>query len=136
MIIVIGPPASGKSTFIKNCIPSHFSIVDPDKFVGYERDRLGDLVEKEIMSLLQFNNDFVIDVVGHNPFILMNWLDMAKEKNFKTKVIFMNTKLNKCIKRNKLRERNIPSNILFEKYFKCLDSVNLLRQNGVKIYEQ
>lgn len=135
-ILFIGLPGSGKSTYInKNIDESKYMIVDADKLKETHPDYDSKdpqkvhqwsvkEAEREINVLSDLGYNICMDSGGINNSYQLRIINMLKSKGYHIELIHMDTPLDVCLKRNKLRDRRVPENAIIEKSTKlesCLE---------------
>ena len=137
-ILIVGAPASGKSTLIKNILieRNNFKSIDIDFFVDKNcvLEEINsapipiELIEKSAIELMHFsniNNNYLIELPYHDYLYLIN--KNILDINQFVKVVFISAELNTILKRNSNRKKNIPENYIIN----CIDSINIF-ENYIK----
>lgn len=98
VIVLVGIPASGKSTLVKNSYPDYQRI---------SQDVLGNRMECENLAevYLAAGTDIIIDRCNHTKKQRKNWIKRAKKYNAeKITCIYLKTDVQLCIERIKNRK--------------------------------
>lgn len=101
MIILVGLPASGKSS-VYNKICSDLVQVSLDVI----KTRAKEI--KLLQSIFNEGKDLVIDNTNASISERKRYLDLAKEHGYKTVCVWMDTPKEECLKRNKIRSNRVP----------------------------
>lgn len=120
-VFIFGPPASGKSTFVKNFIlrlNNKFTVVNPDDMDYLRRQKSYDnpkvrgtskLSIKRAESILQTGNNMIYDTTG-NDFNRISILSkIAQENKYTVVFIHLIDSLNNII--NKAAQRDRPTDV-------------------------
>lgn len=101
IIMLIGIPACGKTSFCKKFFPDLMRV---------SRDDIGDTKKEHqlIENLLQKNNDFVIDDINHTKNTRLKIFEMAKKYNVPITGIFFDFGIERCLQQNSKREKPLP----------------------------
>lgn len=105
IIMIIGIPGCGKTTFCKKFLPELKRI---------SRDEIGDTQKerKIILENLEQNNDFVIDDINHTKNTRQIIFEMAKSYDTKITAIFFDFDVYRCIAQNSKREKPLPDSAI------------------------
>jgi len=127
-VITMGLPASGKSTGLKMTVENlkQYIILDSDKIKEshpmYDPKNPEDLhewskweLEKRIVETVENGSNLIIDTTGTNIEKMFRYLKMLKSNGYIVTLLYMEVSKETSIKRNALRERNVPSRIINEK---------------------
>ncbi len=144
-VIMLGLPASGKSTYIKeNYIyknPDNHVIVSADdirvKHPRYDpqnpeaiHEECVALAEQEMYRLGSLNTNIVMDGGGINNSYTLRIVNTLKSLGYFIKVVYINTPARICIARNAERvkkgERFVPKSSIIDKSYKLQKSVEML----------
>lgn len=135
-ILFIGLPGSGKSTYIRITIfGSTYIIVDADKIKETHPEYDPNDPEKvhqwsvkeaenEMNRLSDLGYNICMDSGGVNNSYQIRIINMLKSKGYHVELIHMDTPLEVCLERNKIRDRKVPETAIIEKSQKlpsCLE---------------
>lgn len=143
-IIILGAPATGKSTLIKE-LDLPFQVVNPDFLVEdksnencYNNPINSNIVIKNIIlpSIFENQESFIFDTTGSN----INTLRKITENpnyQFKAVIVYCNPII--AFIRNFSRERKLPKQVLLENWLKVYsqidDYINMFGEDNIYIYE-
>jgi predicted kinase len=122
-LIMCGPPASGKSTFIKTQVPPDFNILSRDKirdhFYGKKykpnkkaEDTVTSYYNEILGKILELGVDVVVDKTNCNEFHFKNEIKLFEEKNYTIVLKFFDVPLRILIFREikrRFTDRSKPS---------------------------
>jgi len=124
----MGLPASGKSTVIRNCynFDNQFKNIDPDQFKESHPDynpkdphalHAWSQIETEKAFFLYMGQgvDLIIDGTGTNVEKMYKYVSLLQGQGYFVELIYVTVTLETSLKRNALRNRNVPENIVREK---------------------
>lgn len=116
MIILVGLPASGKSTLCSK-FPNHIRI---------NQDQLGNRNDciNATKRAFQQGNSVIIDRTNINKSQRRYFIDVAKDVNAKIYCIFLNTDALKCIDRAKTRKEHETLSCLTNSEEKIIEVIN------------
>ena len=132
VILVCGLPGSGKSFFAKHNFSesgrkrinraeirklmfemTNFGKVWHESDFNENDEALTKHVERKIIEhLLHYGDKLLIDNTSVTRHSRKNYIDISKSYNKKISVIFINTPVQKCLERNRLREDKKPENLI------------------------
>ena len=123
MIIMVGLPASGKSTTAKEIIAAEGNTVRInkdllrtmlhfDKFTGKNEGITKQTARAVAKELLQAGKNVIIDDTNLNPGTVQGWVDLAKECNAKIQYVRMDTSVSECIERDADREKSVGRDVI------------------------
>jgi len=135
LILTIGLPASGKTTWLNEFIqrhPEYYNVNRDDirlmlqgrsrynKFTKSREKIVTDIAETSAISALMEGKSVIVSDTNLNPTFNQKWKDIAKNHNatYREK-LFTDTRLGVCLERDKLREFPVGSNVItgmFNKY--------------------
>ena len=125
-IFMIGSIGSGKSYYILKHLRG-YKILDSDKIKltlkGYNPCR-PDLIHKESKTILERefkkcikqSKSFIYDGTGCNSERLLYRIDKARARGFKIYLYYIVCSLKTALIRNKSRDRQVPEDIIIDKY--------------------
>ena len=114
VIMMVGIPASGKSTWISENKKSDWLVISPDQFLEDKYDyewtpeRASEAWARSFQRYGQYLLDggtVVWDATFLSPIIRASVLHIAKGAGFKTEAVFFDTDIEVCIERNSKRQR-------------------------------
>lgn len=116
MTIMCGLPASSKSTWInknkKNSVVVELDWIRREIFghqFHYNSEQFVIGMGKSFARMLcSQGKNVIIDSTGLTIGIRNEWVNMAKEYKYKTKIVFIDTPIEECYKRNAKREKPVP----------------------------
>lgn len=127
MIILIGLPASGKTTWAKDFISQanidhswirvcrddiRFMLQNVDFIVENEK-LVSSIEESTVRTALAFGKSVVIDATNIKKRYRNQWHKIAKEYNVNVvEEKFFSVSLNECIDRNNKRDRKVPESVI------------------------
>lgn len=127
LIICIGAPASGKSTWAtKFCAENEYVYLNADSFRGIlGKDDSDQSVNKEVFEHLEIFVEYLIKTRQNCCIDNMNttrlnrclWLESAKEGGFDAKAVVFQTPQEVCVARNGARARKVPDFVI-DRFFK------------------
>ena len=142
-IIILGAPASGKSTLIKE-LDLPFKIVNPDFMVedpqsNYYNNPLGasNIINKVILpGVINDNKNFILDTTGSN-INTMRKITETPNYQFKAVIIYVNPII--AFIRNFSRQRKLPKQVLLENWLKVYSQIkdyqDMFGVDNIYIYE-
>ena len=140
----MGLPASGKSTIAKRLYEKKYKIIDCDEIKKEHKDYdpknpqtvhswSSQELEKRFQEALLKDESIVIDGTGSNSDKLVRRINEAKEKGFRTRVVYITCNLATSLKRNSARERVVPESIIMEKYKDIRYSFEIVSPNADEV---
>lgn len=129
IIVLQGPPASGKTTYAKklhkenknNVIVSRDNIrlSRGDYWIPEQEDWISDIEEFEVKSALKHNLTPIIDATNLNQVYIDKWKAIADNEGAELEIIPMDVPpIEEAIKRDCNRERFVGANVIFNFYKK------------------
>lgn len=98
LLIMVGPPGSGKSTISKAM---------GSKYVRINQDELGKEEHKNIFGIILSNEgNIIIDRMNFSKEQRARYLEPAKKAGYKTKIIVLHENFDTCLERMKVRENH------------------------------
>lgn len=124
LLMLKGLPASGKTTYAKELEQQGWTRVNKDDirrifFPNYTFKNEKDVVyleDAEIIGELREGNSVVVDDTNFNPKHQARLEHIAKEEGAEFEVLFIDTPLEECIKRNKKRPNSVPMEVILNMY--------------------
>lgn len=133
IMLLVGLPASGKSTFAKDFLSKNYGqwkrvcrddirlMLDNVAF-DYKNEKLVTVIENSIViEALRAKNNVIIDATHLNPKEFVRWRKFA-ERQGNIQLISKNftTTVNECIDRDRHRRRRVGEQVITDKYRKYL----------------
>ena len=117
MVVFVGLPRSGKSTFIDRHF-FHYQILCPDdvrRGLGVRHDRrlepyVWSVVEAQGRAVLERGRSLVVDATNTTEAARRRWIDLAREYDCPLRLIWVDTPLEVCLER--AGESDFPANVL------------------------
>lgn len=127
LTIMIGYPASGKSTHIQDITENHpeYVVICPDDFrleiSGKEYDAsfekvVWSTVKTVARVLLKNHRDVILDATNLTKKSRAQWVNTAKDFGCPVHAVWVNTPFKECCKRNNLRNRVVPQDVMDNMY--------------------
>ncbi len=154
MVLSIGLPGSGKSTWFKrhNILPLSSDMVRILLFDDVTEQRYQDLVFSTLRSMLRarllarrpWN---YVDATNLSPHERRSWIKLAHDFGYEAHAVFFDVPPEVCIDRNRRRERNVPEEVMqrmasklrppkFEEGFAKITVVRLKKKDGEPAAEE
>ena len=123
LIILKGIPASGKSTWAKQWVeedPKTRVIVNRDSirrglgvyWVPGRENLVSDIEYCYVKSAMDWNYDICLDATNLNPIYLSQWIDLAKEFEYKIEYKKFDISLEEALERDKNREFPVGEKVI------------------------
>ena len=121
LFILVGLPASGKSTYCSLLRSENLIILSSDEIrlelFGDETCQANnklvfDTLNKRVKDALKNNKDVVYDATSLTKVVRKNIITKFQKDASEIICIFFNVSLDECIKRNSKRERTVPVDVL------------------------
>ena len=145
LIMLMGIPASGKSTWSNNYVNSHDNciVISSDE---YRKKLFGDvneqsrnnelfrIVHNDIKSALKSNQSVIYDATNINAKRRMSFLSEISNIDCIKRIVIFNLPYEECLRRNWMRERKVPDEVIRKMYmgwqtpwyFEGWDSIELV----------
>lgn len=128
LLMLKGLPASGKSTYAKELESKGWARVNKDDirrefFPDYtfkDEKEVVYMEDAEIIAELREGNNVVVDDTNFAPKHQQRLEKIAKEEEADFEVLFIDTPLEECIKRNRKRASNVPMEAILNMYRKYI----------------
>lgn len=128
LLMLKGLPASGKSTYAKELESKGWARVNKDDirkefFPDYtfkDEKEVVYMEDAEIIAELREGNNVVVDDTNFAPKHQQRLEKIAKEEDADFEVLFIDTPLEECIKRNRKRANNVPMEAILNMYRKYI----------------
>ena len=128
LLCLKGLPGSGKSTYAKELESKGWARVNKDDirkefFPDYtfkDEKEVVYMEDAEIIAELREGNDVVVDDTNFAPKHQQRLEKIAKEEDADFEVLFIDTPLEECIKRNRKRANNVPMEAILNMYRKYI----------------
>lgn len=132
MTIMIGLPASGKSTAAEATMIAHGNTIRInkdllrtmlhfDKWSGPREGLTRDVARMIAKHFLSIGVNVIIDDTNLNKATVQGWRDLAKELDASIEYIKMDTSMEECIKRDRVRDKKVGKHVI----------VNMALQNAI-----
>lgn len=122
MYILIGLPASGKSTKAKELVGQGNTVrINKDliremlhfnKFNGFNEEKTRGVARALASQFLKSGTSVVIDDTNLNPGTLQSWVDLAKECDAKIQYERIDTPVDVCVERDRVREKKVGEHVI------------------------
>lgn len=147
IIILQGPPASGKSTYARELAKAGtpYVIVNRDSiregrgeyWIPDQEDYISDMEEYAVRSAVKRNLIPIIDATNLNPKTIEKWENLAKELNCEIEYKKFYIPFKEALERDSKRERSVGKKVLINFYTKYFydEYVKEVGYDDRKIYE-
>ena len=147
IIILQGPPASGKTTFARELAKAGtpYVIVNRDSiregrgeyWIPEQEDYISDMEEYAVRSAIKRNLIPIIDATNLNPKTIEKWESLAKELNCEIEYKKFYVPFKEALERDSKRERSVGKKVLVNFYTKYFYDkyVKEVGYDNRKIYE-
>lgn len=147
IIVLQGPPASGKSTFAKELAKAGtpYVIVNRDSiregrgeyWIPDQEDYISDMEEYAVRSAIKRSLIPIIDATNLNPKTIEKWENLAKELNCEIEYKKFYIPFKEALERDSKRERSVGKKVLINFYTKYFydEYVKEVGYDDRKIYE-
>ena len=122
LTIMSGLPRSGKSTWISKNKTDRDVIVSPDiirkEIFGHQFHQSAEnfiwaLTDTFLLLLAQQRKNIILDAVNMTSSIRYKYKRIVEPYDYKIKLVYLNTKLNECLRRNKnSKDKKVPSDVI------------------------
>lgn len=135
LYLYFGLPGSGKTTHYTQKLSRNVNVdvyinadVIAEKYLDYDINDPGKTIKRAIKTAEEYLNaaiaektkNIVFDGGGINKNYTNRIISKALEANYQVEMIFIDTPLHECLRRNSLRDRKVPNNFIAEKEIKKL----------------
>ena len=110
MLIFIGIPASGKTSFYNYYYKNSYKHINLDTLKTRYQENLA------IKEGLKYNDNFVIDNTNVTKRERAKYIAIGKENNYKIIGYYFKSSIPECIERNEKRENKIPRTAVANKF--------------------
>lgn len=127
-LLTMGLPGAGKSFVIaSNYNSGDYRLIDPDEIKKEKADyndknpsvyhEWSKKVARLRMEEAIFNNEnLIIDGTGTNVERMVKTIQNLQAQGYKVEVVYVKVKLATSLQRNRERARNVPENVIYEKF--------------------
>lgn len=122
ILVLQGPPASGKSTFARKFVKSNLDwvIVNRDSlregrgeyWIPSQEDYISDLEEFSVRAAIKRGYNVIIDATNLNPKTIDKWNKIANETNSSIEFKEFYISFKEALERDKNRERSVGEQVL------------------------
>ncbi len=119
MILAIGLPGSGKSSWFKrhNLTPLSSDVVRMLLFDDAQEQRFQDLVFSNLRSMLKARLIArrplnYVDATNLTPHERHSWIKLAKDYGYEVQAVFFDVPVEVCLERNQRRDRVVDEDVL------------------------
>ena len=122
LTLMAGIPRSGKSTWIKNNKTPQDIIISPDiirkEIFGHQFHKTAEpfiwaITDAFVLLLAQQKKNIILDAVSMSSYIRNKYIELVKPYDYKTKIVWINTDIKECIKRNKIsKDKKVPEDVI------------------------
>ncbi|HEU0038248.1 MAG TPA: ATP-binding protein, partial [Verrucomicrobiae bacterium] len=119
MILAIGLPGSGKSSWFKrhNITPLSSDVVRMLLFDDAQEQRFQDLVFSNLRSMLKARLIArrplnYVDATNLTPHERHSWIKLAKDYGYEVQAVFFDVPVEVCLERNQRRDRVVDEDVL------------------------
>ena len=130
ILVLQGPPASGKSTFARKFVKSNLDwvIVNRDSlregrgeyWIPSQEDYISDLEEFSVRAAIKRGYNVIIDATNLNPKTIDKWNKIANETNSSIEFKEFYISFKEALERDKNRERSVGEKVLkrfYQQYY-------------------
>ena len=120
--ILCGLPASGKTTWRNKkiedksldvvCFDDIRSIIFGHQFHQEAEPHIVALGKSMAEMLVRQGRSLIIDTTGLTHGLRSHWIKLAQKNNFKSVVVWFDTSVEECIKRNLKRDSKVPEDVI------------------------
>jgi len=129
ILFLKGLPASGKTTYAKELVEKGYERVNKDDirteyFPDYTFKDERNVIEIEDLRIIDALNNrlsVVVDDTNFNPVHKRRLEQIAREHNVDFCVLFIDTPLEECIKRNRKRPNSVPMEAILDMHRKYIE---------------
>jgi len=157
-IFILGPSCSGKSTFIKNHIPSYYKVVNIDdeyekllisnklglnvgEFTPDQLSTAGSLMQQAIKltkikedNLIKNKQNIVFDTVGSSYKKIKEKTEILNKKGYSIIIIFLYIDPKESLIRNSKRSRKLITSSVLNSWVKSVNNILPLRKEFPLFY--
>ena len=128
LVILVGPPGSGKSTYSRELEQTHsnWTIISPDiireEITGNEGDQSQNAVVfsrvySDLIESLDSGFDVIYDATNCRTTYRHKIIDVVNNHANKIICVMFTTSIAECLRRNNKRDRSVPEKIIERTYF-------------------
>jgi len=107
LVLMMGFPGSGKTTYVKNCIPDTYTKLHGDILKTNAKKK------KALKIALESKKSVVLDATHPNKEKRKTFIEIAKDYNVPVRLIHISTDFDESKSRNENREQKVPIIVLY-----------------------
>lgn len=128
LIIMVGPPCSGKTTVAEKIINEfdNFIVVSPDKIREEVTGSMNNQSQNEVVfgrvynqlnTYLENGQNVIYDATNCRSTYRYKIIDVCKDHAYKIICLMSTTPISECIRRNNKRNQFVPEDVIEKMYF-------------------
>lgn len=139
VFIMVGLPASGKTTWVENNRSRDSDVINPDNYKGELKDR-NEIALKDLFELFKnLRKEIYYDTTGIGVKRIQSVVSEAKKHGYFCVLVFINTDIETCCERNNKRVINqIPEekiDFMEKNIERCMNEYKLIFDKIIEVKE-